>query len=368
MIGRPFNAFRRGGKPAEVPLKRNRFSFNYIFIGLSLVVLFIYVFMVDDLSAIGRSIREIKPLWLVLSALCIALYWLCECWVLHVMTKKQHPSLRFADTFRITMIGQFFNCVTPSASGGQPMQAYYLVRLGVPLSVATAGLIARFIVYQSMLVLTCTAALLFRLSYFVSRISGFILVALIGFLMNLIVIAFFFGVAYFEEATKRSVRLLARALVKLRLIKKASRDTILDRLDREVKSFSESFNSMMRGERNLLLKSCGMSFAQILFYLLIPYCIYIGFGFPFSWGEFLTMLTATAFVSMTSSLVPLPGSSIAAEGSFFMFFGLFFPAGALSIAMLIWRLVSFYVPLFTGSLFTLRAGALRAYEPGDDIT
>ena len=37
-------------------------------------------------------------------------------------------------------------------------------------------------------------------------------------------------------------------------------------------------------------------------------------------------------------------------------FGLFFPASVLSLAILLWRLFTFYLPILVGGVFTMTAG------------
>ena len=56
---------------------------------------------------------------------------------------------------------------------------------------------------------------------------------------------------------------------------------------------------------------------------------------------------------MISSFVPLPGAAGGAEYSFHTFFAPFFaPYGiSVNLAMLLWRLITFYFPILAGSCF-----------------
>lgn len=94
----------------------------------------------------------------------MVVYWVLESTELHLALKCFSPQQAPCDTFRATMIGQFFNCITPFASGGQPMQALYLMKKGVALSFASCSLLIKFIVYQFVLTLysAVTLALCFR--------------------------------------------------------------------------------------------------------------------------------------------------------------------------------------------------------------
>ena len=54
------------------------------------------------------------------------------------------------------------------------------------------------------------------------------------------------------------------------------------------------------------------------------------------------MLCSQAYVSMVSSLVPLPGGSGAAESSFLVFFQDIFDADKMKSAILLWRTITYY--------------------------
>lgn len=335
-------------------LKNNKL--NYAFIVLSVLVLIYYVFFVEDVSNIPRVIKTISPLWLIFALLCMIFYWYFEAIILHIITKSLHPGQKFRSTVNVTMIGQLFNCLTPFASGGQPMQAYYLVKDGVPLKVATTSLLAKFMVFQIDLILYTTVVLVFKIGFFVNKVSGFAYLAIIGYTVNLLVIGFFFALVYFRKPTVKIIRFFTKILSKIKIVKNPEK--FYDRIEDEVKQFYSTFVTVAQ-KRGLLLKSILLSTVQITFILLIPYAIFNGFGLSAPDSDAFTMIAAGAFVSMVSSFMPLPGASGAAEGSYVIFFSLFFPSGVLGVSTLIWRFITYYLSIFIGSIFTIKTGMFR---------
>ena len=65
------------------------------------------------------------------------------------------------------------------------------------------------------------------------------------------------------------------------------------------------------------------------------------------------VVSAQAFVVMISSFVPLPGAAGGAEFSFKTFFAPFFSPYHISVnpAMLLWRFITFYLPIIVGACF-----------------
>ena len=58
---------------------------------------------------------------------------------------------------------------------------------------------------------------------------------------------------------------------------------------------------------------------------------------------------------MVSAFVPLPGASGGAEGSFLMFFRTFFQ-DTITPAILLWRLITYYLNILLGAIFSSWGG------------
>ena len=77
------------------------------------------------------------------------------------------------------------------------------------------------------------------------------------------------------------------------------------------------------------------------------------------WVLVLLMICAGAFVLNFTSFIPLPGAAAGAEIGFHTIFSIFFPTHILSVAILFWRLLTFYLPICVGGCFTATAGIWR---------
>jgi len=93
-----------------------------------------------------------------------------------------------------------------------------------------------------------------------------------------------------------------------------------------------------------------ISVFNLCFLFVIPYLIYLSFGY--SEHNIFDIFVMEAFLSLAVSFFPLPGAAGASEGGFLLFFGPFFRA-ATAVAMLIWRFLTYYLVLIVGGLFVL---------------
>ena len=99
---------------------------NYAIIIVVFVFFLVYMLVTEGVENIANAFANLNYGWILVCLLCMLIYWLCECQVLAMFIKRLDRRHRFATIVRVTMIGQLFNCITPFASGGQPIQAYYL--------------------------------------------------------------------------------------------------------------------------------------------------------------------------------------------------------------------------------------------------
>ena len=322
--------------------------FSILLISFSLIFLLVYLISIDGIHEISAVLRQADALWMLAAVGCMVLYWILDAFALHLAIKPVHPSQRFRVSFHFAMIGQYFNNVTPFASGGQPAQGYFLVKRGVPLGETVTALMTKFIVYQVTMTLYSLVMLILRFSFFMNEVKGLMIAVIVGFIGHAVTTAALISVAVFKSGTFRAANLLIDVLVKLKIVKnpEAKREFV----GRELETFHSQFGFMSR-HKGYLLKIALITVAQLTVNFLIGNAIY--HSFRLSGAGMLTMLASQSFVTMIATFVPIPGAVGAAEGSFAVFFSLFFPNNLISMAVVIWRLITFYLPIVAGLAFTL---------------
>lgn len=332
------------------PKKKKGRKLNLILCAASFVIMLAFLFFFDKPDKLFNALKNVQPLFLGLCVVSMFAYWLCETATVHVILKPLCPGAKLRDTWYNTIIGQYFNCITPLASGGQPMQAYYFVQFGVPLGNALSALLSRFIVYQFVLTIYSAATLAagFRTEGKILIEGGLMPFVLIGFAINTGVIIFLLGIALWKKGTEKAVNGIITLLHKMRIVKKPMKQRLY--YTREVRKFHENFKYLKKNVP-VMFKAVLFTSLQLIIYLNISYLLYRGF-FPNAdmlWGR---IITYQAYVNMFSSFMPLPGAMGAAElgyaGFFKKIFGEF--TGA---ATLLWRVFTFYLPIIVGIVHLL---------------
>ncbi|MDO4754192.1 MAG: YbhN family protein, partial [Bacillota bacterium] len=114
-----------------------------------------------------------------------------------------------------------------------------------------------------------------------------------------------------------------------------------------MKGVSEFYTQMRESVTNTnWFKLSFLTFVQLSLYYSVP--VIIAWGLDLTKVQFIRMISASAFVSMVTAFIPLPGAAFGAEGGFYVFFEMFFPNNTVLMALILWRLLTFYIPLIVG--------------------
>lgn len=326
---------------------RKNVKFQWILLAVSLGLLVYFCVSNNNLATLLGSLPGLNPLWLVCAAGCMALSWWADCLILRCLIGSAYETgYDTKSAFRITMVGQYFNSVTPYAVGGQPMQLLALTRQGISSGIAISALVRKYLVYQTTITLYSLAVIVAKYSFFRSKIQGFMALAIIGFAAQAAIVVL---LLLFTRSPRFTTRLIHRAvwlLTRLHFMKRP------EEISRKVKNQLEFYlqsNKAMQGNRRMREKVYACTFVQLTALFCVPFFIYKAFhnpGFPL-----LDMITAQSFVTMISSYTPLPGAAGAAEGSFLVLFRIFFREDVIRQAMLLWRLITYYSCIVFGAFF-----------------
>ncbi len=325
-----------------------KYRFNIIFCLVSILFLVVYILMIDaSEEKFAWLLQNLHFGWILFGVGSLLAYLWLDSFILHIFIKKMHRQQPFVNSARVSLIGQYFNCITPFASGGQPMQAYALCSDGIPLSIASTALLSKFIIFQAALVVLTLFCLIVKFNFFVTEISSFVMTAIIGFAVNFFVLFLLISVGIFPSFTKKLMFFCIKCIKRFKLTKFIKRD--LDNVDDLIVKINDFHAQFQYVRKNVALGlySGVLSLIQLIFFFLIPYAIYRSLGLYSD--DILSIISGAAFVMLISAFIPIPGTVGVSEGSFFLLFNIFFQNHLISFAVLIWRIITFVLPLILGA-------------------
>lgn len=322
---------------------------NIVLCAMAFAVLFGYLFIAGEGEETIGAIASFNWWFLVLTLIGIVLYWFFEAACMQIVSNYLYPGFSFIKTCIVTVIGQYFNCITPLSSGGQPMQAYYYKRFGMPLSDAMTMLLLRFIVYQFTMTIYAVIVLVLRFRYFTEALRPLMYLVAIGFIGGLFLMSMLLALAFAKSTVTKSVLWFITVLANFNVIK--DREAARAEAQQQLNDAYHGIRVLLK-EPALLLKVSGVTFVQLTVYFSLSYVIFAGFDLEAN--DYFTVLSCQAFIYLIASFVPLPGAVGAAEGSYILFFNAVYGApSVVALSTFIWRLFTFYLPIMLGMVLTL---------------
>ncbi len=322
--------------------------FNFILIAIIFIGLFIYMLAVDGLDNIILVLQQVDYKWVSFGLIALLGLWFCDTMCLHVPLKKLYPTHKFTNSIKVNMIGQLFNNVTPFSSGGQPMQAYALTKTGKRASESMSILTMKFIITQIALLVFTVVVVCFELPFFMNLFQDFLWVAILGFVANIFLVIAIVIVGIYPKLIIIITIPWIKLLAKIKAIKEF--DKTKEKVSNSIIHFSNQFKFIYT-QKKVILQIFIWATLQSLCYYAITYMVYLAFGN--SGITYWQIVPAQAFLLMIMTITPTPGAGLGAEGGFLLIFQSIFKTGTINLAILFWRIYTFYLPIIVGALFLI---------------
>jgi len=323
--------------------------FNLIIIIISLAVPFVVVFSTQSIDTLLQQIIQLDSLWIILSLFCMFLYWFFESLSLHVISAFHGIRDKIRHSFSYTMVGQFFNSITPFQTGGQPAQVVYMMKNGIDSGNASSIVMLKFVAFQSVITIYSLGIILFTYKDFSARIPFLFPFTVLGFAVHASMIAISMLFSYNRTLTEKILKFIFKVLKKIKIIK-GDEVEAEKKLENSLSKFHDNAHLLKKNPK-LLIKLFILTMIQLSFFFSIPCLIYKAFGGGSS--SYFELFAAAVFIATVISIIPLPGAAGGAEISSYTFFQFYFQGDSVFTAMLLWRIITFYSCIGFGGLFTV---------------
>ena len=136
--------------------------FNIVILILTGMLITYFVFSEGGFIDLLNSGLQISVAWMLTGIFVHLLNIFLDMTIIYLFLKETCKEMTFYKAFICGLTGQFFCAITPSATGGQPMQVVSMTRMNIPASKTVAALIQKFLVWQFTLATVCIIAVCAR--------------------------------------------------------------------------------------------------------------------------------------------------------------------------------------------------------------
>ncbi|MBQ7165000.1 MAG: flippase-like domain-containing protein [Clostridia bacterium] len=338
--------------PPQKKTKKRTFGF-LIFLLANVIVIAITAFAEfgrenHDYSTLGDLYNSISQYWyyLLCAFACFCGVYLFQTLKMYRMIRVTYGKYKFRIVLKSVILGKYYDYITPLAIGGQPFQAYYLTKNKIPAGTATAVPIAQlFLGMFGFLTLSLISAI-----FFGNRVESTVIkvFAYVGISFNMIIPLTLLLFSLLPNVTTKIVSFFIRLLGKMRIVK-SPEDTAHKAID-TINEYRSSVIFIGRSKGTMILCYI-LSVLEKLSEMSVTFFVILACNGGV--GNYIDITVMTVFIHTATSFIPTPGNAGAAEGSFYIVFGSFWP-------MFIWRLFSYYAYLFFGIIVIIMNGIKRS--------
>lgn len=295
--------------------------------------------------------------FVALGAACMAVYLICEAESIRTLMKAFQTRVPFLRSVGYSFADFYFSAITPSATGGQPMQLYYMTRDGFGFAQSSFALLTLAAVYQLIVLVYGAVMAGLRFSYVQSQGRLIKWLLLFGIAVNGICSVGILLVILRRALVERIAMAGIKVMVKLRIVK--DRRKMEQKAEHLIEEYSKG-GQCFRKYPAVFLKVVILTVVRLTALFMVPYfaCLALGIGQA---GPF-EFLAVQAVLSLAVTAVPLPGSVGASEGSFLLLYSGLIAAGHLFPLMMLSRGISFYGFLAVSGIATL---VLQFWKAGE---
>lgn len=330
-------------------MNKRKLIFNILFLIVVFSITFYYIFHNQDISDILEIIKSTNTGYWLWAILCVIFFIGSESIIIFYMMNSIKQKVNLVHCFLYSFVGFFFSCITPSATGGQPAQIYFMKKDKIPIPMATLVLMIVTIAYKMVLVVLGVVVLLVRPSEIISYLDPVIGICYLGLLINVICVGFMLLLVFHPTLAKNQLIFLVNLLGRLRLIRR--KEHYLLKIESSMKQYKD-IAIFFRSNKIVICNVLIITIAQRVLLFYITYLTYRSFGL--NEANFITIVVLQGMISVAVDMLPLPGGMGVSEKLFLSIFTPIFGAVTLP-AMIVSRGLSYYTQLILSAMFTVVA-------------
>lgn len=261
--------------------------------------------------------------------------------------KKMEPAL----CIKAAMLGRCYDLLTPLLTGGKPYQIAYYHSRGFSGGDATSVALSELLAMKLGFAISSILVLAFLGGYLSAFSSDTLFMGMI--ISGIGVALLLSAITLFISLNKRVTVWIATGIIsfaaKIKLVK--NKEAALEKTKNTLGNYRAAFKGLVSRPFSVigvvLLTMCVyVSYAMLVLFVHAAF-----FGFDIS--LFPIILLAVVVFDSIMGVVPLPGGTGGVELAFFTMFTVVFDVGLVGVAFLIWKMITYILPIFNGLMVAL---------------
>ena len=292
------------------------------------------VFRGQNINEIIDNVKRINTLYVILGIIAMYMFYVLGGLNLKLTLKALGEDISIFKAVKFTQIEGFFSAITPAASGGQPMEIYYMSKEGYNVSHAALALLVHIFGYQVTVVVLGLISAIALHDIFTPELT---ILFVVGIIFSFVTVVLYSIAVFSKKITNKLVHLFIKILKFFRFKNIVQKQ---EAIEEGLVIYHES-SKFIKKHKKQFYRAIIIAGLQLVVNYAIVWFTYKAFGL--NEHSILYLLAIQAILHCTVTSIPLPGSIGISETAFLLLYTQIFERSILTNALLLHRTINFYL-------------------------
>lgn len=318
---------------------KKKYILMFLFFIFIIFLTFKSIFNHNSLNMIINNIKKINIIYIFICLIIISLYFILQGIYMKTILKSLKKKITLKKGIFYSLVEFYFSGITPSSTGGQPVQLYYMTKDNIPIRKSYITLMLNTIYFKLIILILGIIVLLFKNTYIFSHSLVYIIFFILGFTLDLLLVIIGFLLIFKQNFIKGLLKFILKICNKFKYLSKLTCNFNVTAI---LKKYRDEL-TFMNNNKKIVILNFILTFIQRLLLFSIAFVIYRSLGF--NKYSYFDLLAIQVSVQIAIEALPLPGGAGLSEKMFHDIFIIVFGISFADCGMLLTRMFSFYIPL-----------------------
>ena len=300
-----------------------------------IVLTYYFIFRKMDRKGLWIALKNTN-LWFILIAAILAFGNIFFEALIHYRNLKLlKEKTAFKLCLKYAIVGFFFSAITPAATGGQPVQIYYMHKDNVSYMNATISVLTQSVSYLTIMVILGILGYIVNFKY-ISNLGFFEYFFFIGVIANSAIITFTLITMFSKRLSKKALDFIYKIIDKFNHDKA---DKFKEKFTIQLAEYHDSARFLINNKKTVF-KTLLTSTCQLISYHSVAFFVYLALGVKHL--NYLKITSLQSLLYLSVSILPLPGTVGVNETGFAIIYNPIISKNIVDSALLLTRGISFY--------------------------
>ncbi len=322
---------------------------NTSFFVILLVLTYYFIFRKMDRHGLWLALKNTNLFFILIALILASGNVIFEAFIHYRNLKLLKEEISFKQALKYAIVGFFFSAITPAATGGQPIQIYYMHKDNISYTHATISILIQSFSYLTIMVTLGILGFIINYNY-ISNLGFLEYFFFIGATVNVAIISITLIAMFNRKLSMKLLDLIYKLIAKFNQEKA---DNMKEKTKTQLEEYHDSARFIINNKKTLI-KTLLTSTLQLVSYHSVAFFVYLALGATHLNYFKITSLQSLLYLSV--SILPLPGTVGVNETGFSLIYNPIIAKNIVDSAMLLTRGISFYfIVVVTGIILLVLA-------------